>query len=534
MVTFFGELDNVCSSSDGIDLIGEKLTDLQLLDIYTEITNLGTRHPDDYCILKSRESLLTLLGEHEEAIDLISQKNILEKHPNLQLNLAGHLGAMGRKEEIKDLLSSLILKQETTVDLLIAFIAAGTLDKKDEAVTIWNKILEAEEITDLTIDDDVLEYPDEYSCLSGLPMREVITGLEILQRYGIRENYEVELYFFVDFIKIYLEGISDNIYQTLDNEGPYEALPGFLVAEAVGDNGFALATKLCNVRPVEDPSISLRLHTCLNDIKKYTSEYSIGNRLIESLHTDAINKPGFLKTLQTETGGDECQVFEMLYHLEDTGISDIIPSLMDEMERNNPDIRSKTIEQSRKFPGLWENPRSEDWNYDDPEEELYDTLDELMEKREDEKAFEFLTGNMREGRLLSESGVSLYLAGNLGKMDEMTDFIPMFKEKELNQYAYLLEGYQFLLRKDIKRGLDLVNRSIQAGFSEEDAMIHLARFLNQSGYPKRTIGICEKLLKKPGSKVTEIYPALIEAYRMQGKEKEATEAEDKFKKIISG
>ena len=72
MVTFFGELDNVYSSSDGLDLIGDKLTDLQLLDIYTEITNLGTRHPDDDCILKSRESLLTLLGNHKEVIDLIS------------------------------------------------------------------------------------------------------------------------------------------------------------------------------------------------------------------------------------------------------------------------------------------------------------------------------------------------------------------------------------------------------------------------------------------------------------------------------
>ncbi|NLV26551.1 MAG: hypothetical protein GXY48_05225 [Methanomicrobiales archaeon] len=534
MVTFFGELDNVCSSSDGFDLIGEKLTDLQLLDIYTEITNLGTRYPDELSILKSRESLLTLLGEHEEAINLISQNNNLEKHPDLNLNLAGHLGAMGKKKEMKELLSSLIINQETTVDLLIAFIAAGTLDKKDEAITIWKKILESEEITDLTIDEDVLEYPDDYSCLSGLPMREVITGLEILQRYGIRENYEVELYYFVDFLKIYLEGISDNIYDTLENEGPYEALPGFLVAAAVGDNGYALAKKIFDQNPAQNPSISLHLHTCLNSIKKYTSEYAIGNRLIKSLHTDAINEPGFLTTLQTETGGDEIQVFEMLYHLEDTGISDIIPSLMDEMERNYPDIRSKTIEKFRNNPRLWSDTINQDEKYEDPEEELYDTLDELLEKREDKKAFEFLTENMREGRLLSESGVSLYLAGILGKMDEMTEFIPMFKEKGLNQYAYLLEGYQFLLRKDIKRGLELVKRSTQAGFPEEDAMIHLARFLNQSGYPKRTIGICEKLLKKPGSKVTEIYPALIEAYRMQGKEKEAAATEDKFNKILSG
>jgi predicted Zn-dependent protease len=105
----------------------------------------------------------------------------------------------------------------------------------------------------------------------------------------------------------------------------------------------------------------------------------------------------------------------------------------------------------------------------------------------------------------------------------------MYKEKKMNEIVYLLEGYQHLMQKDLKPGLNLIERSIQAGLYEPIAMVLLARFLNKAGYPKRTIGICEKLLKKSFLKATEVYPILVEAYRMQGKEKEAAAVEERYK-----
>ena len=76
--------------------------------------------------------------------------------------------------------------------------------------------------------------------------------------------------------------------------------------------------------------------------------------LIESLHTDAIHDPQFLSHLREETGGNECQIFEMLLHLRNTGLSDLIMPLIEEMEKSYPNIRMETREQSRMMNALWD------------------------------------------------------------------------------------------------------------------------------------------------------------------------------------
>jgi hypothetical protein len=532
MVSFFGDRDSLYAIGDGFDLIGGRLSDITIADIYEEITNLEKEHPDDRRILLTRELLLTLLGDHEEAIQLLKGTGDLEQNPFSQFRIARHLGALGKHEEMNNLLARLITKQDTPGDQLIAFLAAGTLDKKSEAVHLWKKIIETEDLVDLIIDDDVLEYPDDFSCLLSLPIGFSVIGLEILQKYNIRENYEVEIYAFVYFIKIMLDCITDHIYQTLTDEGPYEALPGFIVAEAIADEGYSLASKFFSFTPIHNTAIDLHIHTNLNEIKKYTSEYSIGKKLIESLNTDAIHDPQFLSHLREETGGNEFQIFEMLLHLRNTGLSDLIMPLIEEMEKTNSNIRMETHEQSRMRNALWDYTMEGRYTRNDPEDNLQDTLKQLWEKGDNTETFEFLSGHIRAGRLLSESSWAYFLAGKLGRFDELTDLLPMYKEKKMNEIVYLLEGYQHLMQKDLKPGLNLIERSIQAGLYEPIAMVLLARFLNKAGYPKRTIGICEKLLKKSFLKATEVYPILVEAYRMQGKEKEAAAVEERYKDCL--
>ena len=195
----------------------------------------------------------------------------------------------------------------------------------------------------------------------------------------------------------------------------------------------------------------------------------------------------------------------------------------------HPDIRMETREQSRMTNALWDYTMEGKYTTNDPEDNLQDTLKKLWEKGDNTETFEFLSEHIRAGRLLSESSWAFFLAGKLGRIDELTDLLPMYKEKKMNEITYLLEGYQHLMQKDIKQGLNLIERAVQAGLYEPIAMVLLARFLNKAGYPKRTVGICEKLLKKSFLKATEVYPILVEAYRMQGKEKEAAAVEERYK-----
>ena len=92
--------------------------------------------------------------------------------------------------------------------------------------------------------------------------------------------------------------------------------------------------------------------------------------------------------------------------------------------------------------------------------------------------------------------------------------------------VYLLRVYERLMKKDIKGGLALVDRAVAVGYPEEKAMILSAAFLNRAGYPKRAVGICEKLLKKQALPPDEIIPVLAVLYRLQGREIEAAELEN--------
>jgi len=91
--------------------------------------------------------------------------------------------------------------------------------------------------------------------------------------------------------------------------------------------------------------------------------------------------------------------------------------------------------------------------------------------------------------------------------------------------VYLLRTYERLKKKNVKGGIALIDRAVSVGYPEEKAMILSAAILNQAGFPKRVVGICEKLLKKQALPPDEIIPVLAVAYRLQGREKEAAEVE---------
>jgi hypothetical protein len=82
----------------------------------------------------------------------------------------------------------------------------------------------------------------------------------------------------------------------------------------------------------------------------------------------------------------------------------------------------------------------------------------------------------------------------------------------------------------VKRGLELIEQAKGAGLSEDAALVFTARFLLLSGFPKRVVGLSEKMLKHK-IPAQHVYPLLIQAYRNLGREGEAKAAEEAYKRM---
>jgi len=80
---------------------------------------------------------------------------------------------------------------------------------------------------------------------------------------------------------------------------------------------------------------------------------------------------------------------------------------------------------------------------------------------------------------------------------------------------------------DVKGGLALIEQAKRIGLPEDAALIFSARFLLASGYPKRVVSICSKMLRNTMMR-KYAYPLLIAAYRDLGKETEAAEVEEEY------
>jgi hypothetical protein len=116
-----------------------------------------------------------------------------------------------------------------------------------------------------------------------------------------------------------------------------------------------------------------------------------------------------------------------------------------------------------------------------------------------------------------------------GLVEGLFRFFPAFEEKGVKDKVYYLKGIMRLLNRDVKGGLSLIDKAVHEGFPEGYAMLGAAIIMNKTGFPKRSIGICKKLLKKSQVPPKEVYPFLTEAYRLLGKEKEASITETKMR-----
>ncbi len=117
------------------------------------------------------------------------------------------------------------------------------------------------------------------------------------------------------------------------------------------------------------------------------------------------------------------------------------------------------------------------------------------------------------------------LALVLDRMDEVASLRWIFaEEKGVIAGSHMLNVLDRLKKRDVKEGMALFERSKRSGFPEELALMFLARSLLSAGYPKRVVGLREKMLKM-SLPPEEVYPLLIRAYRELGRESEARDVE---------
>jgi len=158
-------------------------------------------------------------------------------------------------------------------------------------------------------------------------------------------------------------------------------------------------------------------------------------------------------------------------------------------------------------------------------EELY--FNSLVESHKEREAFDYLCEQIGKGFLRDQHLQLLDLALSLDRVDDLLLVKHLFELYEIRGALLLVNAYEQMTKKDVKRGLELIEQAKGAGLSEDTALVFTARFLLMSGFPKRVVGLSEKMLKR-NIPARYIYPLLIQAYRDLGKEAEAKKAEKAY------
>jgi hypothetical protein len=285
--------------------------------------------------------------------------------------------------------------------------------------------------------------------------------------------------------------------------------------------------------------MSETIHPALDEIRKTGREMLV----LETLKHWSFNRvkpaPDLFRTLQDQSGGDNELIFEMLDLLDadrPRGMYNKIRSKIPVSRRKEHDPLKKEPGRLTGGPGFNDTPASAGQPAiitPGSEETENLNLDTLLESGRESEAFEYLLGRMKSGHLLRRYTELFELACTLNRMDDLPVLRPVLESKKISSATYLLDAYGRLMRKDVKGGLALIDRAERSGLCADDGLLFSARFLLISNFPKRVVGICEKMFRT-GIPDEMIYPLLIRAYRELGREDAARAAEEELRQQVPG
>ncbi|MFH0968490.1 MAG: hypothetical protein V1862_12475 [Methanobacteriota archaeon] len=520
----------------GYGLVAGHLKQEDVHEVIEEIRDYLDEYPEDPDIILAIDSLYTTLNDRDAAQAFLSESTTGLEYPTCMLRRARHYLAQGDTETGRDLLKQIILwddREDLTRELTI-LLAHGLLDERGAFISFWQDLLERNDLNDIATNDNFLEYPQDFSLLDHLPYIERGIGLTLLMKYGVRPELELEAYALIASLASYLEDLVGMITLTAFQEGVITVYGTLPHAAAICAGARALAEEIYDqTGMITNEKIIPQAEDHIDTIQQCEQSIKILDILTDVLLLHGEYEGELLQVLRNTANGNDDKIITILSlfspeELKETGL-DLRKTLI----RDNPD---NLLFQGRTDQGRYQ----ETFSYAARRHEVIvkpDLLkeaeaDRLFEEGKMEEAAQLLCSLWDRDRFENQLNTVFFRSIRTGRGDDLIDLIPILETKDVPDKVYLLKGLKQLQNHNIKGAVSLIEKAGNAGLPAGYAMLGAAIGMNQAGYPKRSVGICEKLLKKSDVSPEEVYPVLIKAYRLLGKEKEAVATEKSMSEYL--
>lgn len=528
MNSFFSEKDNVRVFSDGFDLLGDQSGSKIITDICADVQGLIEEDDDFYPAFFSLEALLTSLHDDQAAIALISHDSRIMENPIFRFRYADHCHRVGDTIFAEEILRSYLPgTSESLRDRTYGFLAAGRLGNTEEVARRWTALLKEEELEDNRVDDAFVQNPDQHSLLAYQPFRERIEGVRLLVRENITARRENEAYSLIRSLHLYngdfLEGY---LTQYMIDEGGEAVLPGLWIAVLMSGTAAKIVEEFLAANIFTTDILHQGAEEILEDLRDITREYLIRQLLIQGM-VSGIPDSYLLAEIRNIVLHHDDLILGPLEWITLTEFQEQASSIIRVILEDNPGLQISERIVPGKLPDFHKFRPGHRYDHDEDDEgwEQDSELDSLLSEGRYDEAFTLVIGDLRNQVIFEDVEIIFDLAVKTNRLDDLVSLQPYMEELGNQDGVYLIKAYERLMKKDVKGGLALIDRAVSVGYPEEKAMILSAAFLNRAGYPKRAVGVSEKLLKKQALSPEEIIPVLAAAYRLQGRDKKADELE---------
>lgn len=536
--SFFSDPDHYHFFGPSFDLVNDHLSEEQKVKLINIISE--TMEEDADC----QEMTIALSSLYESIGDPLSAySTLLDDYFFRESSLCMIRKAMINREigDVDEKLLAQITKRQNDPQLMrrvYAFLGFALMDEHKRAKELWMSLLEETWVRPPSGIDEILDFSCRYSVFNNLAFREQIEGINYLLRAGITENLEVELVCFSDAIPAYLSNLLSLIMLfTSDREDTEITDPlSVVVATAFGSadiiDGFlaeidgTIDTKLIDqisIRSEEAVELGEEanalihlLHWAADPLTHEEGLYEEVDRLMHSTHVNVLMIADWiLHRIPSERCADFPPEYQPGYFRKRAEMLD------EEIFPKEPDYSDDLDDESVEI---------EDANERTPDEILALSPEEVFELDDIELFFSYLRDHISDGKYLNMSDNFIELGLDLDRMDEVLNQKTVFQEHNCTEALTLIEAYLSVLDRKYKQAEARIQ---QAEMDPDEAALFLAKIYLQTESPKKTIEICEKLLKKKKMLIS-IYSLLIPAYWAAGREKKALAAEAAYQKIRIG
>ena len=541
MASYFSEPHHIELFSPGFDLIRDQLPETMIEDIITEIEENLEEYPDDRSSVLALDSLYDAIDDRDCAIGTDSGYTCLTYSSIFSLREARHQMLNGDLKAAERLLDEVIWldSADSLVRQLCALIAYGRRNDREKFTSTWKRLLRQYGAEVHVSVKEHIGLQKDYALFPDLPFREHIEGIGFLFAFDINQGREAEIVALITGFRNYLNNLSQNMIEEAVVDGFTDSLPAFGVIAAISSGMVKAAEDLMKTGDsINGVVMSETIHPALEGIRKTGREMLV----LETLKNWSFNRvkptPDLIHRLQEQSGGDDQLIINMIDLLgadKPRGGYAKIRSMLpvSRMEEINP-LRTELEQMVNEY------------RFDDAlafaeqhalfpkgSEELENLIaNALLNSGREIEAFDYLLACMKTGHLLEQYTSLFELACTLNRMDNLVVIRPVLESKHIFSAMYLLDAYGQLSKKDVKGCLALIKRAEGAGLFADDALLFSARFLLLSNFPKRVVGICDKMLWS-GIPDEMIYPLLIRAYRDLGRDDDARIAEEEFRLHVS-